>query len=230
MKYIYNPSSFIFIVTVTLSLFNIAIADDKPTDTVLSTDEAEALFEQAMAERDTGKIYNSIEKFEYILSRRPSLNRARLELAVSYERASQYEDAKREFQTVLDDPETPEKVRLAILAYLGQITSDQQKPEAEHSFSYYTKVGALYNSNINFAPLRGSPAYQIPDGEDTASPGLDTFLSASHRYKSNKPFDTAGGFHLYRTMAGRDKCPGRSDLLWRLDTWHLHLAQPAADF
>lgn len=192
MKYIYNPSSFIFIVTFTLSLFNIAIADETTTDTALSTGEAEALFEQAMEERDTGKIYNSIEKFEYILSRRPSLNRARLELAVSYERASQYEDAKREFQKVLDDPETPEKVRLAILAYLGQIASDQQKPEAEHSFSYYTKVGALYNSNINFAPLRGSPAYQIPDGEDTASPGLDTFLSASHRYKSNKPFDTAG--------------------------------------
>jgi len=192
MKYIYNRPSFILGVTFTLSLFNIAIASNTPTDAELSTDEAQVLFEQAMEERDTGKIYNSIEKFEYILSRRPSLNRARLELAVSYERASQFEDAKREFQTVLDDPETPEKVRLAILAYLGQLASDQQKPKAEHSFTYYTKVGALYNSNINFAPLRGSLDYQIPDGEDTASPGLDTFLSASHRYKSKQPFNTAG--------------------------------------
>lgn len=175
-----------------MTVFNTALAEDKPADTTLSMEEAQTLFEQAIDERDTGKIYNSIDKFEYILSRRPSLNRARLELAVSYERASRYEDAKREFQKVLDDPKTPEKVRLAILAYLGQIASDEQKPEGVHSFSYYTKVGALYSTNINLAPLRGSIDYQIPSGEDQSSPGLDTFLSASHRYKSNRPFNIAG--------------------------------------
>ena len=155
------------------------------------TDEhAEKIFEAAMEERDSGKVFDAIEKFEYILSRRPSLNRARLELAVSYHRASQYDDALREFQTVLDNPETPEKVRLAILAYIGQLTSDEIKPRTENSFSYYTKAGVMYNTNINFAPLRGTDS--IPDGEDTASPGLDTFFSASHRYRDNKPFDTAG--------------------------------------
>lgn len=158
----------------------------------LSDEEAQRMFTEALAERDSGKIYDAIEKFNDILSRRPSLNRARLELAVSYHRASQYDDALREFQTVLDDPDTPEKVRLAILAYLGQLTRDELAPESEHSFSYYTKVGALYNTNINFAPLRGSLDYNIPDGEDTASPGVDTFLSASHRYKDNKPFDIDG--------------------------------------
>ena len=81
-------------------------------------------------------------------------------------------------------------MRLAILAYLGQLTSDEVKPRIEHSFSYYTKAGVMYNTNINFAPLRGTDT--IPDGQDTASPGLDTFLSASHRYKDNKPFDIAG--------------------------------------
>jgi tetratricopeptide (TPR) repeat protein len=190
MNYIYNRSSFIFCITFTLSLFNTAIAVEASTDAALTTEDAQSLFEQAIEERDTGKVYNSIEKFEYILSRRPSLNRARLELAVSYHRASQYDDAKREFQAVLDDPATPEKVRLAILAYLAQIASDQKMPESEHSFSYYTRVGVLYNSNINFAPLRGTDF--IPDGQDAESPGLDTFLSASHRYKDNKPFDVGG--------------------------------------
>ena len=170
----------------------VVASDNGSADNSMTIEEAEELFSSAMLERDTGKIFSSIDKFEYILSRRPSLNRARLELAVSYQRASRFEDARREFQTVLDDPQTPEKVRLAILAYLGQIASDQKKPESEHSFSYYTRVGALYNTNINFAPLRGSIDYQIPDDEDTASPGLDTFLSASHRYRDNKPFDTAG--------------------------------------
>ena len=56
MKYIYNRPSFILGVTFTLSLFNIAIASDTPSDAELSTDEAQVLFEQAMEERDTGKI------------------------------------------------------------------------------------------------------------------------------------------------------------------------------
>ena len=171
-------------------LFNPAFADEVTIEKPMTDEHAQKIFEEAMQERDSGKVFDAIEKFEYILSRRPSLNRARLELAVSYHRASQYDDALREFQAVLDDPETPEKVRLAILAYLGQLTSDEIKPRTEHSFSYYTKAGVMYNTNINFAPLRGTDF--IPDGQDTASPGVDTFFSASHRYKDNTPFNTAG--------------------------------------
>ena len=170
--------------------FNSAYAVEANSNETMTDEHAQKIFEAAMEERDSGKVFDAIEKFEYILSRRPSLNRARLELAVSYHRASEYDDALREFQTVLDNPETPEKVRLAILAYLGQLKSDEVKPRTEHSFSYYTKAGVMYNTNINFAPLRGTDT--IPDGEDTASPGLDTFFSASHRYKDNKPFNTAG--------------------------------------
>lgn len=187
MKFITHKTTDYLLVSLilTLTLLNPVQADETLTD-----DHAQKIFDLAMEERDSGKIYDAIEKFEYILSRRPSLNRARLELAVSYHRASQYDDALREFQTVLDNPETPEKVRLAILAYLGQLASDELKPKTEHSFSYYTKAGLIYNTNINFAPLRGTAT--IPDGQDTASPGLDTFFSASHRYRDNTPFNTDG--------------------------------------
>jgi tetratricopeptide (TPR) repeat protein len=174
-----------------------AMAEVPLPEEPLTDEHAQKIFDLAMEERDDGKVYDAIEKFEYILSRRPSLNRARLELAVSYHRASQYEKALHEFQTVLDDPETPEKVRLAILAYLGQLTSDELKPQYENNFSYYTKAGLLYNTNINFAPLRGSEIYNVPDGQDTASPGLDTFLSASHQYRDNKPFNTDGAATLF---------------------------------
>ncbi len=173
-----------------LIFFSPAHADLTPANDELSDDSAQDIFTLAMEERDSGKVYHAIEKFEYILSRRPSLNRARLELAITYHRASQYDKALSEFQTVLDDPKTPEKVRLAILAYIGQLTSDEAKAETEHNFSYYTKAGIMYNTNINFAPLRGTDI--IPDGQDTASPGVDTFFSASHRYRDNKPFNTAG--------------------------------------
>ena len=189
-----SPSLILILFSALLFTFPVLAEEDTSEkaqpDETMTDEHAQKIFDLAMEERDSGKIYDSIEKFEYILSRRPSLNRARLELAVSYHRASQYDEALREFQTVLDDPETPEKVRLAILAYLGQLTSDEAKPQSEHSFSYYTKVGMLYNSNINFAPIRGAAS-------DTASPGLDTFLSASHRYKDNQPFNTGGAATNY---------------------------------
>ena len=177
----------------------------KPLPSVdqLDDEQAQAIVDAAMAERDSGEVFSAIEKFEYILNRRPSLNRARLELAVSYHRASQYDKALREFQAVLDNPDTPEKVRLAILAYLGQLTSDELKPKTEHSFSYYTKVGALYNSNINYAPLDGydrligNKEIIIPDNQDQDSTGLETFLSASHRYRDNTPLDFGGVATLF---------------------------------
>ena len=174
-----------------------------PPANQLDDNQAQAIFDAAMQERDSGEVFSAIEKFEYILSRRPSLNRARLELAVSYHRASQYDKALKEFQIVLDNPDTPEKVRLAILAYLGQLTSDELKPKTEHSFSYYTKVGALYNSNINYASLDGytrligNQEIIIPDDQDQSSTGLETFLSASHRYRDNMPLDFGGVATLF---------------------------------
>ena len=174
------------------SILAATTADNESEEQPLTDEQADKIFEMAMQDRDSGKVFDAIDKFEYILNRRPSLNRARLELAVSYHRASEYDQAYKQFQEVLDNPETPEKVRLAILAYLGQLKSDEMKPKTEHTFSYYTRAGALYNTNINFAPLRGSPDYNIPDGEDTASPGIDTFFSASHRYRDNKPMNVDG--------------------------------------
>lgn len=190
-------------VTVLITLFsallyiNVASAENADSQNELTDEHAQAIFDLAMEERDSGKVYDSIQKFEYILSRRPSLNRARLELAVSYHRASQYDKALREFHTVLDNPDTPEEVRLAILAYMGQVTSDEHKPQSEQSFSYYTKVGALYNSNINFDPITGTPGISTDNGKKIESPGMDTFLSASHRYQDNKPFDIDGAATLF---------------------------------
>ncbi len=197
MNYInLKNQTFVLITLLLASLFTFSVhAEDIIQNDTITDAHAQKIFDLAMEERDNGKVYDAIEKFEYILSRRPSLNRARLELAVSYHRANQYSKALAQFQTVLDDPETPEKVRLAILAYLGQISFDEVKPQSEHSVSYYTKVGALYNTNINFAPLRATES--IPDGQDTASPGLDTFLSASHRYRSNSAFETDGAVTNY---------------------------------
>ncbi len=182
------------LIIVTLFISISAYADNNSSATTTSTtmndEQIQKLFESAMTERNNGEIFSSIQTFEYLLSRRPSLNRARLELAVSYYRASRYKDALHELQTVLNDPKTPEKVKLSILAYLGQIRRDQQKPASRNQFSYYARAGVLYNDNINLAPFRDIP--NIANNIEITSPGIDTFFSASHRYTRKKPVNAAG--------------------------------------
>jgi len=81
------------------SQINKQASDSASSKEVMSDEQAQKIFDLAMKERDSGKIYDAIEKFEYILTRRPSLNRARLELAVSYHRASAFDEASAQFQT-----------------------------------------------------------------------------------------------------------------------------------
>ena len=159
-------------------------------------DPIERQFEEAMNDREAGKIYDAIKLFENILSTHPYLNRARLELAVAYHEASNYQKAMEQFQIVLDDPETPDSVRIAILTYISQVTSDELKPEGVHYYSQYVKAGLIYNSNINVVPGVGNiivngREFFLPS-EEISSPGSDIVLSASHRYQRKKPLNVGG--------------------------------------
>lgn len=158
-------------------------------------------FEAAMDNRESGKIYDAIRMFEDMLNTNPYLNRARLELAVAYHEASRYEDAMKQFKIVLDDPNTPESVRLSILAYLGQLASDEMQPEGRHAASYYIKAGLIHNSNINTVPGVGSiivngREFFLPNAE-ISSAGTDIVLSASHRYRRKTPMNVAGAKTLF---------------------------------
>lgn len=160
------------------------------------TDLVQQQFEEAMNSRESGKVYDAIKIFENILSTNPYLNRARLELAVAYHEASMYEKAVEQFQIVLDNPETPESVRLAILAYIGQLYSDELEPEGAHYFSQYVKAGLIYNSNINVVPGTGNiivngREFFLPSDE-ISSAGTDIVVSASHRYRRKKPLNVDG--------------------------------------
>lgn len=161
-----------------------------------NTDLEQTLFDEAMADRESGKVFDAIKLFEDILQVNPDLNRARLELAVAYHQASRYQDALEQFRMVLDDPATPETVRLAILAYLGQLQSDQAKPEGNHTLSYYVRAGLIYNTNIGTVPGIGNIIvngvnFLLP-GDKIASVGSDIVLSASHRYRRKAPLDVDG--------------------------------------
>lgn len=158
-------------------------------------DPAQAFFDEAMEKRESGKLFDAIELFEIILSHRPNLGRVRLELAVAYHHASQYRAALKEFNIILNNKNTPENVRLTILAYLAQLKKDQQLPDSRHHFSYYVKAGLLHNSNINSTPGKarnelGGIVFNTLD--KISSSGTDIVLAASHRYSKTAPVNIGG--------------------------------------
>ncbi len=114
--------------------------------------DPETLFAEAMKYRDNGELFNAIEIFETILNNQPGLNRARLELAISYHLTRRYEDAKKQLTQVLKDPETPDEVKLTITAYLAQLSGDIKTAAERNKSSFYLSLGAFSDSNINLGP------------------------------------------------------------------------------
>lgn len=156
-------------------------------------EDPEVAFKEAMQARESGDILGSIEIFESIITHEPLLHRARLELAVAYYRAIQYEEAEREAQRVLDDPETPDAVRLSIIAFLAQIRADSARFAAtRHEFRPFISVGYLHDTNVNIGPSSdviniGSTALRVAPGSVPQSDNAVTLAAGfSHTFKTGK--------------------------------------------
>ena len=93
--------------------------------------DVEALFKKAMKERKEGNYKASIITFQSILNSQPMLHRARLEMAVAYYKSMQYREALQEAEIVLDAPDTPPDVRVAVLTFISQVNSRADKVGAK---------------------------------------------------------------------------------------------------
>ncbi len=96
---------------------------------------------------ERGRPSLGILAFERVLSMHPTNHRARLELARAYYLIGQWEQARQQFNQVLDhDP--PQTVRDTIYAYLRDIK--RNKPGWR--FHRHIETGVLYDSNVNSGP------------------------------------------------------------------------------
>ena len=156
-----------------------------------TTDEQfdpEKFFKQGMQEREDGAPYNAIESFQSILSNKPSLHRARLELAVAYMQTLQYQEAEAQAQTVLDDPKTPASVRVSILAFLAQLKKDAEQLTPQHDHKFNASAGVLHDSNVNVGP--GSSVIDLNG----------TLLTITSRPVDDNALVLSGSYdHSYRT-------------------------------
>ncbi|MDH5570668.1 MAG: tetratricopeptide repeat protein [Gammaproteobacteria bacterium] len=154
------------------------------------TIDPEQMFTEAMQLRQSGQLTGAIELFETILSKSPDLDRARLELAVSYHQARRYEDAKQQLKKVLDNPDTPDTVKLSVTAYLAQLSSDEKSALKRTSSSIYLSAGIFTDSNTNLGPSNEVVriANLTPDSAETSGSGSIIMASFSHRSRASKPF------------------------------------------
>ena len=131
----------LFVICLSLSLFG----------SVAAADTAEDQFKAAMEARESGDLDAAIAGFHSILGNQPELHRARLELAVAYLKARKYAEAKKNAEQVLNDPQTPQNVRLAILSFLAKIKKEEEGT-AVHQWRPSILVGVEYDSNVNVGP------------------------------------------------------------------------------
>ncbi len=149
------------------------------------------LFEQGMVSRKAGKIYSSIDAFEAILEKHPELHRARLELAVSYYKTFNFEGALNEAQKVLDDPQTPPNVRVAILAFMAQVKSDKEKFVMDSDWTFPIMVGYMYDSNANAGPdtrnfgsiTLNPESEEVSDSAYLFNVGIDNILKTGKAFR-----------------------------------------------
>lgn len=170
-------------------------------------DPLQAKFVDAMAKREKGDLYNAMTLFQSILNTKPTLHRARLELAVTYYHALDYEKAKKEAQIVLDDPQTPANVRVTILAFLAQVESDAKKiGVAGHTFKPYIGVGWMHDTNVNAGPdsrVTITGDLLTPGATKTSDSAFIAEGGITHRYQSGKSrlFNQKNAQVLWQTNA-----------------------------
>lgn len=139
-----------------LSLLGILLATWLAGALPAAADEAmdpQQRFAEALAAIEADRLRAARAMLLGLLDDYPSLLRARLELARVHYLMSGFEEARREAERVLADPELPPQVQVTVLAFLAQIEADRQRRQPDlWGASLY--AGLMYDTNVNFGPSR----------------------------------------------------------------------------
>jgi hypothetical protein len=176
--------------------------------------EIETQFKAGMQALQEEKLKSAVEAFRNLLDADPSLNRVKLELALSYYRSLRYEQAQQLAQEVLDDPLTPPEVRVTVLAFLAQVKRDSELYGQKHEFTPHAAFGVMHDSNINVGPNNAN--IRIGDTDATLTPD-------SLKQSGNAGVFSGGLNHLYQSgkrvelgeRTGMLVWQSAADLYWR---------------
>ena len=85
---------------------------------------------------------------------------------------------------VFDDPDTPEKIKLTITAYLAQLGSDEKSIAKRTSSSVFVSTGLFNDSNVNLGPSPETSS--VLTTEDSGS-GAVAMAAFSHTSRATGP-------------------------------------------
>lgn len=170
-------------------------------------EDVDKLFKEGLYQREQGHLYSAIEAFQTVLSLRPELDRVRLELAVAYYKALDYEAAKEQAEAVLRKPDIPDSVRLSVLAFLAQLKTDQEASVKGKIWERSLSVGLMHDSNVNAGPssnvVQGGGWLLAPTDVARADTAATLSAGISHSFQSPTPMrigDSAARF-LWQSRA-----------------------------
>jgi hypothetical protein len=164
-------------------------------DAAGAAEDLQAEFDKAMRAIEAGELRTARQTLQDLLAENPSLHRARLELARVYYMSQDYEQARREAQRVLDDPNTPASVRTTVLAFLAQIDADEKRFAARHQWTPSIYGGLMYDSNVNIGPSRdiidigGLPFIVTPASQETSDAAWVINPAISHVFQPGRRFE-----------------------------------------
>lgn len=195
--------SFIITLIALLGLVSVAAEAEEELN---GDEELQRQFSIGIDALEHDRLKTAREAFSSILSSNPELHRARLELARAYYLSMDYENARREAQTVLDDPNTPVFVRTTLLAFLAQIDEDQKKLEDRHQWTPSIYLGFMHDSNVNVGPdrdvvnIRG--VANTIDGTEQSDTAFVVNPGIAHTYNPGKTFTLGehGGYFLWQSQ------------------------------
>lgn len=153
------------------------------TGASMAQDNPQTLFDEGMSYREKGNLEAAIKSFQTILNIQPDLHRARLELAVAYLQALNYEQARKNAEQVLNDPATPDSVKQKIREFLAKV----ELASSRHTFTPKFSVGYMYDSNVPAGPdasiLSSFPSSSVSTKIGDSASILNAGFS--HRYISD---------------------------------------------
>lgn len=156
-----------------------------------SASAIEDQYRQGLYQRETGRPYSAIDTLESLLQSNPTLNRARLELAVTYYRTLEFAKARAQAQQVLDDPKTPDNVRLAVQSFLKQLELDEKATFGQpNKFEVSVLGGLVFDNNVTAGPtssLLPNGFTLDPSGEAKSDWGTDLQAGLTHTWQSSSP-------------------------------------------
>ena len=158
--------------------------------------ELDKLFKQAMDKRESGNLAGAVADFQQILTRQPKAHRARLEMAVAYYKMARFQDAIKEAEAVLDDPQLPPNVRVSILAFLSQVKADSQAAQVRNYWRFPVHFGYVYDNNVNAGPssyVIDKLRFESKKYARQSDSGVDLEAGIDHTYQTGFRFATIGG-------------------------------------